>query len=611
MTVPAVANAPRAITSGEEEERRLGPPDRSWTMEHLRHALDELCVRYGHPVMVDLGGPATEEPESAAPSEFAAPSYLAAAVACALRVSSAYPPLAFGPWSGTPLLAHLGVVIPPVRAERDLFSEPEPYADLSAHRPIFLVPELADQELLTVLFADPLLVNPRLEATADDCRVVQAGIRRPKRPAGLPISDAGNPGERQIEYAVEVRASRLLGAVRHGLILYERETGVPPVLGEACEAGGEPTAAPTAEWLALVPELPAWARSVAAFGPTPAETYARWLNLIPMAPTAGAGRALRTRAYLTHHLVALTLYSPAMGWAALLSVAEDAGKTLVAADAAGVRVLPPSVQGAELEWVSDHQAGTPCVRPPLRVLSGIGSLADQIVLSRRLDGPFESVGDLVRRVPALAANPDLFRCLLEAGALDQVGDASRMQAHWSAIAAWCASAISNPEAAEPVADGTPVFGVPAEPDHPLGDVHGWWGRFGRAAEQVGSQADQSCLSIEGTPGLAKATIRGSRSWRADGAELTVIALEDDARSRRIVLAGPETGEGAPRPVSVLSAPPTRDGGTPIWVESRLVAAPRPQVEIIVPLVGDRDRDLDRLSRLQATLREHKGDSPVH
>jgi hypothetical protein len=613
MTVPTVVNAPWAVGAAPSEEGWAVPSDRSWSEGHLRQALDELCLRYGYPFIDHLdhlvggdGGPHGSD-------ELAACCYLAAVVACALRASSACPPLAFGPWSEAPLLGHLDAVIPPVRAERDLFSEPpsspsELETDRSA-RPIFLVPEFADDELLAMLLADPLLIEPRLDQTAGQCRVVRAGVRRPELAHIAPDSRDQAPDTTAIECVVEVRESRLLGALRHGLALVERETGARVAPGEPWGAAWEPIAPPPLEWMALAPELPAWARVVDALGATPTETLTRWLALAPIAPSSTTVYALRTRAYLVHHLAALAAYSPAIGCAALLSVAEDSGATLVATHARGVHILPPSVQSAEADWVTEGPAEAPCVRPPLRVLRAIGTIAGQITLSCRVDGPFKSVRDLLRRVPA-TAHPDALRCLLEAGALDQVGDGPRMRTDWSEVAAWCTAVAADPAAPEPMVDGIPVFGAPVEQEVPLTDVRGWWERFGSVGDPPDASAALPAMRVGGSIDLANVTMRGSRPWCEGGEVLTVIAAEDGAGAVRVILAAGENGAAVPLSIAVLPTPSVHEGAASVWVESTLVTAPLSQVEVIVPLLGDRDRDLDRLTRLRAILLEHQGDDPV-
>jgi hypothetical protein len=225
-----------------------------------------------------------------------------------------------------------------------------------------------------------------------------------------------------------------------------------------------------------------------------------------------------------------------------------------------------------------------------------------------MDGPFRSVGDLVRRVPA-AANPDLLRCLLEAGALDQVGDCRRTRTDSSEVAAWCAAA-ADPAAREAMVDDTPVCGASVEPEIPLDDLSGWWERFASVGDPTCASPVLAARQAGGSIDPTDLTMLGGRPWRAGGEAVTVIAAKDVSGTSRVILAGHETGTGAPRSIDVVPTPSAREDAASVWVESTLVIAPLVQVEVIVPLLGDRDRDLDRLSRLRAILLEHRGDDPV-
>ncbi len=583
-----------------------------WTQAGLRAAIDRLCIRYDLPVPEDLDWQDLGDPELEIFQESASRCYLAIAAACALRTTSASPAVAFGAWSATDLAAHLGIAAPPKLHEPDLFTEPEmpriAPTDSWTNRPVILVGERPERGRFDGLLWDSLLADPRIEDLADGAVILRAHVHPPvwlAQTGGLTDVQAG---DLPLECAVEIRESLLLSALGQALDLVERETGARFVPGEPLGSLFERHITPGPEWAAVVPELPIWARTADAFGSTQADTITLWQTLAPVPPTPQADAALRTRACLAHQLFALTAFSPALGWAALLTGSRDLEAVVAAARGAGVRVLPSTVQTASSIW-EPLDSLVPTVRPPLRVLERMASTVVEIADSFRVAGPFASIPELARRVPATIATPDILRRLAEAGALDSVCDGALVAANWGVVSDWCkgASDSANPE---PMVEGTSLFAIPPAAEAGDQEPDDWWKRF--IMDQVSPPAANlvAFAPSDGAVELKDAVPSESRPWRNSGEDLLVMTLRAGDRPVHAVIAPPADRVDTPRSVSVKMSNPPDDGTAAVWIDTALLSAPVGHVEVLVTLLGDRDRDMERLRRVQAIVAQYPGDLQV-
>ncbi len=505
-------------------------------------------------------------------------------------------------------LVHRASDLPPARADRRS-------AGLNA--PIVLVGTLPEPgRLESALNWDLLLIDPRIDHLADGAAILRAGVPAPALPG-----ETSGPADRQprrrtprLSASVEIRASLLLrSAVGHGLQgsagARDRSSCLTRVSHLVPRVRVSSGRRPGLAWAAVVPELPSWARTMDAFGPTPADTFALWQALAPVPSSPTAAEALRVRACLAHQLFALTGFSPALGWAALITGTNNPVEVVTAAHNAGIRILPPSVQSGSAMWENDVDASVPSLRAPLGILEEIASTADDIGRSVRLDGPFASVPDLVRRVPAIAASPDTLRGLLEVGALDSLCDRELLLTHWSVVSEWCKNPTdsTNPEL---LAAGVPLFAIPSDVAVDAQETGGWWDRF--VMDRATSDAPEavSVTPVDGGAALKEAVPSERRIWRKDGEDLIVLALQGGERSVHCVLTPVKDGGATPRSIVVQTAKPSGDGAPAVWIDAALVSPPVGQVEVSVPLLGDRDRDLERIRRVKAILGRYTGDIQV-
>jgi hypothetical protein len=113
-----------------------------------------------------------------------------------------------------------------------------------------------------------------------------------------------------------------------------------------------------------------------------------------------------------------------------------------------------------------------------------------------------------------------------------------------------------------------------------------------------------------TPWMEPGSVVGDRQWRQDDVLLTVLAVDlGGSRAHAIVRDFPvRRSEDEDSTTLVVTRP--AESLVPVWVEAALVAPKRAVVEILVPLLGDKDRDLDRLARVRAVLGDYKGEAQV-
>jgi DNA polymerase III subunit alpha len=140
-------------------------------------------------------------------------------------------------------------------------------------------------------------------------------------------------------------------------------------------------------------------------------------------------------AYQTAYLKAN--YTAEFMAATLTTEASDAKKVIAAVEECqrmGVLVLPPDINrsdaGFSVERVqSEKESATGCwgVRFGLVAIKNVGTRPiDEILESRRRDGPFTSLVDLFARTDSKNLTRGAAECLIKAGALDQFGKRSQL-----------------------------------------------------------------------------------------------------------------------------------------------------------------------------------------
>ncbi|HXT34728.1 MAG TPA: hypothetical protein VN837_04045, partial [Chloroflexota bacterium] len=297
-----------------------------WSADDLLDAVDRLCLAYSLPLLGRDQGPVMAEARAFETMGMASSAYLACAVACAIRVTSSGPAVAFGRWGGSVILSHLLATIPAAPDEPELFLDLAPgptdlSPDWSRQPPLFLVAEEPHANILRVLGDDPLLSDARITDSPGSF-ALRATVGALPRPTGH-VHEDSPAGAR--DRTVELRPSRLLWLLREAMVMVEQETGAMARLGEENVAWPISGSLPHAELLAGLPEIPAWAATARAYGPTSHDSASLWLALAPSLPTLSAAAALRTRAYLAHALVALASGWPALDWTALLATVPKPG----------------------------------------------------------------------------------------------------------------------------------------------------------------------------------------------------------------------------------------------------------------------------------------------
>lgn len=115
-------------------------------------------------------------------------------------------------------------------------------------------------------------------------------------------------------------------------------------------------------------------------------------------------------------------------WAMFNNEAGDFEKIpqLVAeARRAGIQVLPPDVSASDVRFTIEYD--TPAIRYGLGAIKHVGeSAARLIVVARQEGGVFASLDDFCQRVPLKQINRRALECLIEAGALDALGERAAM-----------------------------------------------------------------------------------------------------------------------------------------------------------------------------------------
>lgn len=126
-------------------------------------------------------------------------------------------------------------------------------------------------------------------------------------------------------------------------------------------------------------------------------------------------------ALLTYETAYWRTHYPAQFFAALLSSwrgnPQRIARYVAAARRLGVRVLPPDVNTSPADFAVVDGA----VAFGLSGLRHVGEAAAEAIVEARRDGPFASLADLMRRLPARHAHRRLLESLIEAGACDGLG----------------------------------------------------------------------------------------------------------------------------------------------------------------------------------------------
>jgi error-prone DNA polymerase len=138
-------------------------------------------------------------------------------------------------------------------------------------------------------------------------------------------------------------------------------------------------------------------------------------------------------AYLKcHYLAAFTaamLNNQPMGFYHPATIVKDAQRH-------GLRVLPVDVTRSEFECAVVREDGRHCMRLGMNYVRGLRKETGRAIVAARFDRPFDSVEDLVRRVPQM--HKDELRNLAEVGALNHIQKSRRSHrrdALWRAEAA--------------------------------------------------------------------------------------------------------------------------------------------------------------------------------
>ncbi len=132
-------------------------------------------------------------------------------------------------------------------------------------------------------------------------------------------------------------------------------------------------------------------------------------------------------AYLKcHYLAAFTaalLNNQPMGFYAPATIVKDAQRH-------GLKVRPVDVTRSDWPCTLEEENGEKVLRLGLSYLKGLRESVGRAIVEERRRGPFASLEDLVRRVPAL--RKDELDRLAEAGALNRLGAEHRRHALWKA-----------------------------------------------------------------------------------------------------------------------------------------------------------------------------------
>jgi DNA polymerase-3 subunit alpha len=164
-----------------------------------------------------------------------------------------------------------------------------------------------------------------------------------------------------------------------------------------------------------------FADGMAASGYSPGAVKALWDILIPFSDYA-FNRA-HTAAYglIGYWTAYLKVHHPVEYMAALLtSVGDDKDRSaiyLAECRHMGITVLVPDVNASGAHFTADGVD----IRFGLSAVRNVGAGAVEAIIAGRVDGPYTSIADFLRRVPASACNKGAVESLIKAGAFDSLG----------------------------------------------------------------------------------------------------------------------------------------------------------------------------------------------
>ncbi|QQR55063.1 DNA polymerase III subunit alpha [Candidatus Peregrinibacteria bacterium] len=140
-------------------------------------------------------------------------------------------------------------------------------------------------------------------------------------------------------------------------------------------------------------------------------------------------------AYIAYQTAYLKAHYPAEFMAALLtSDADNTDRIVIEIEECrnmGIEVLPPSVNESRAHFtVIDDKT----IRFGLMAIKGMGDgPVYEIIRVREEGGPFSSLEDLARRVPAKILNKKTIECLAYSGAMDELGERAQLASNYDEI----------------------------------------------------------------------------------------------------------------------------------------------------------------------------------
>lgn len=127
-------------------------------------------------------------------------------------------------------------------------------------------------------------------------------------------------------------------------------------------------------------------------------------------------------AVITCQTAFLKAHYPVEYMTALLSVERDntdkVARYLADARRNGIRVAPPDINRADLDFTIEEQNGKPVIRYGLGAIKNAGKGAIQLILNERVNGPFADVEDLCHRVDLRRVGKRALESMIKVGVFD-------------------------------------------------------------------------------------------------------------------------------------------------------------------------------------------------